>query len=92
MERTWIDPRDGKEWRVRFTRTGNGFGWEPPDYHGPSGPSGSSDPVAIFYHPADPDMTWEMLSADRRGDEHLDTMTDQELISARQGILIGLPL
>ena len=39
MERTWIDPRDRKEWHVSFTRTGGGFGGVPPDYEGPSGPS-----------------------------------------------------
>ncbi len=73
MDRIWTDPRDGKEWRVLFIWTG------PLDYR-PSGPPEPSDPVAWFYDPADSDMTWEILSADRRGDEHLDAMTDQELM------------
>ena len=73
MERTWIDPRDGKEWRVLFTWTG------PLDYR-PSGPPEPSDPVAIFFHPADPSMTQETRSVDLRGAEDLDAMTDQELM------------
>ena len=77
MDRTWIDPRDGKEWRVRFTWTGNGAMWVPLDYRGPPRPSA---PVAVFFHPADPGTAREMLSVDRRGDEDLDTMTDQELM------------
>ena len=39
-----------------------------------------SDPVAVFYHPADPGATRESLRADRKGDEDLDSMTDQELM------------
>ena len=73
MERTWTDPRDGKERRVLFTWTG------PLDYR-PSGPPEPSDPVAIFFHPADPSVAQEMLSVDLRGDEDLDSMTDQELM------------
>ena len=66
MERPWTDPRDGKEWRVRFTWT----------IWGPE----LSDPVARFDHPAKPGTTRELLTADRRGDEDLDAMTDQELM------------
>ena len=73
MDRIWIDPRDGKEWRVLFTWTG------PLDYR-PSGLPEPSDPVAIFFHPADPSMTRERRSVDRKGDEDLDAMTDQELM------------
>ncbi len=73
MDRAWIDPRDGKEWRVRFAWTGK------MDYR-PGGVPEPSDPVARFYHPAEPGTTREMLSADRRGDEDLDAMTDQELM------------
>ena len=80
MERTWIDPRDGKEWLVHFPKTGSGAMWGPPDYRGLSGPPEISQAVARFYYPDDPDTTREFLSADRRGDEDLDTMTDQELM------------
>ena len=73
MERTWIDPRDGKEWRVHFAWTGSGAMWVPLD-HRPSGPPEPSQPVARFY------ATREMLDAERRGDEDLDSMTDQELM------------
>ena len=68
MDRTWTDPRDGKEWRVRFLGPGTGASPE------------LSDPVARFYHPAEPGTTRELLTADRRGDEDLDTMTDRELM------------
>ncbi len=63
----WTDPRNGKEWRVVFTWTG------------PCAPE-PSDPIARFYHPVDPSTTRESLRADRRGDEDLDSMTDQELM------------
>ena len=72
MDRTWIDPRNGKEWRVHFTWTGNGA------MEGPS--AGPSVPVAWFYHLADPDMKWEIMSVARQGDDDLDAMTDQELM------------
>ena len=68
MERTWIDPRDGKEWHVHFAWTRNGVMW---------GPSAEpSDAVAWFYHPDETGTTEEILSAPLRGDEDLDAMTD----------------
>ena len=76
MDRTWIDPCDGKEWRVRFTWTGNGGMWVTRDSRGPPE---LSAPVARFYHPVEPGTTRELLSGDLRGDEDLDAMTDQEL-------------
>ena len=54
MERTWTDPRDGKEWRVRFAWTGGGAIWVP---LGHNGPPELSDPVARFYNPAEPGTT-----------------------------------
>ena len=51
----------------------------PLDYR-PGGRPPPSDPVARFYHPADPGTTRELLSADRRGDEDLDSMSDRELM------------
>jgi len=78
--KTWTDPRDGKEWRVRFARTGADF-VAAPNGSGPSGPPERSEPIVIFYHPANPGTTArEFLSADLRGDEDLATMTDQELM------------
>ena len=74
-----MDPRDGKEWRVRFTWTGDDF-VAVPNGSRPSGPPERLDPIVIFYHPADPGTTREFLSADLRGDEDLATMTDQELM------------
>ena len=79
MERPWTDPRDGKEWRVHFTWTGPVAQGVRRDFR-PSGPLEPSDPVAVFYHPADTDMTRESLRTDRKGDEDLDSMTDQELM------------
>ena len=79
MERTWIDPRDGKEWRVRFARTGSDF-VAVPNGSLSSGPPELSAPVARFYHPAEPGTRRELLSADLRGDVDLDAMTDQELM------------
>ena len=79
MDRTWIDPRDGKEWRVRFARIRSEF-VAPPNGSRPSGPPERSDPIGIFYHPADPGMAREFLGADLRRDEDLESMTDQELM------------
>ena len=79
MERTWKDPRDGKEWRVRFALTGADF-VAAPNGSRPSGPPERSEPIVIFYHPADPGTTREFLGADLRGDEDLATMTDRELM------------
>ena len=67
-----MDPRDGKEWRVRFTAM-----WVARDSRG--SPELTA-PVARFYHPAEPGTTRETLSIARRGDEDLDSMTDQELM------------
>jgi hypothetical protein len=70
MDRTWTDPRDGKEWLVFFTSPGPVTQAVGPDY--PSG--GPPDPIIVFYHPR------ESLRTDRGGDEDLDAMTDQELM------------
>ena len=79
MEKTWTDPRDGKDWRVLLTWTGMVAQGVGPD-HRPGGVPEPSDPVAIFFHPAEPSMTRERRSVDRRGDEDLDTMTNQALM------------
>ena len=79
MEKTWTDPRDGKEWRVHFTWTGpvaQGVGRE----FRPRGPLEPSDPIAVFYHPVDPSTTRESLRAGRGGDEDLDALSDQDLM------------
>ena len=79
MEKPWTDPRDGKEWRVHFAWTGPVAQGVGRDFR-PGGPLEPSDPVAVFYHPADPSTSREVFSADRKGDEDLDSMTDQELM------------
>ena len=62
---------------MRFTWTGNGGMWVTRDSRG--SPELSA-PVARFYHPAEEGTTRETLSTDRRGDEDLGTITDEELM------------
>ena len=66
MERTWTDPRDGKEWLVIFT-------WTPPGVAQGVGPPA---PIVRFKHPVDPSKSVSTA----RGAEDLDAMTDQELM------------
>ena len=75
----WIDPRDGKEWRVHFIfREGAAEFAGSPLYSRPGNAPEPSGPVAWFYYPAGPGTEREVFCADLRGDEDMDSMTNQE--------------